>query len=163
MEGIRSACFLKAINLSIYFITSRMVLFPCLVTFVLSRHTLNAEAVFVTMALFNTLGITMTLYFPQAISLGAELMISCKRILVNKISVHTKVQRIEIWLKFQNFLELEEIEKKSVEYRSSEKQKSSVEVIVNDITAKWNDVSLDFTSLCLVINHRIVRTIHYLL
>jgi hypothetical protein len=95
---------------------------------------LNAEAVFVTMALFNTLKNTMTFNFPQAISLGAELMISSKRIQVNIISVHIKEQRIEIWLKFQTFLELEEIEQKGVEY--SEKHKSSVEVVVNDITAK---------------------------
>jgi hypothetical protein len=122
---------------------------------------LNAEAVFVTMALFNTLRLTITLYFPRSISLGAELMISCERIQVNIISVHKKEQTILMWLKFQTFLELEEIEQKSLEY--SEKQKSSVEVIVNNITAKWNDVSLVITSLCLAINHRIVRTIHNLL
>jgi ATP-binding cassette subfamily C (CFTR/MRP) protein 4 len=120
-----------------------MILFVCFVTFILRRHTLTAEAVFVTMALFNTLRNTMTLYFPHAISLGAELMISSKRIQVNIISVHIKEQRIEIWLKFQTFLELEEIEQKSVEY--SERKESSVEVIVNAINAKWNDVSLDFT------------------
>ncbi len=90
MERIRRACYLKAINLSIFFVASRMILFVCFVTFVLTGHTLNAEAVFVTMALFNTLRITMTWLFPQSISLGAEVMISCKRIQVNIISVHIK-------------------------------------------------------------------------
>ncbi len=90
VESIRRACFLKAINLSIFFVFPRMILFFCFVTFVLTGHTLNAEAVFVTMALFNTLRITMTGYFPQSISLGAEVMISCKRIQVNIISVHIK-------------------------------------------------------------------------
>jgi hypothetical protein len=57
---------------------------------------LNAEAVFVTMAFFNTLRITMTWFFPQSIALGAELMISCKRIQVNIISLHVKEQTILI-------------------------------------------------------------------
>ncbi len=96
MEGIRRACFLKAINLSIFFVASPMILFVCFVTFVLTGHTLNAEAVFVTMALFNTLRFTTTLYLPQSISLSAELMISCERIQVNIISVHIKEQRILI-------------------------------------------------------------------
>ncbi len=85
VERIHRACFLKAINLSIYFVASRIILFVCFVTFVLTGHTLNAEAVFVTMALFNTLRLTMTWFFPQSISLGAESMISCKRIQVNII------------------------------------------------------------------------------
>ncbi len=73
-----------------------MILFVCFVTFVLTGHILNAKAVFITMALFNTLRLPITLFFPQAISLGAELMISCKRIQVNIISVHIKEQTILI-------------------------------------------------------------------
>lgn len=125
MGRIRRACFLKAVNLSIFFVASRVILFGCFITYVLLGNQLSATGVFVTMALFNTLRITMTWLFPQAVALGAELLVSCRRI--------------------QTFLELEEIETKPLpgpeDDTSSEK---SSRVVVDRITAKWNDVSLIF-------------------
>ena len=43
---------------------------------------LSAEAVFVSMALFNTLRLTMTLCFPNSIAMGAETLVACSRIQV---------------------------------------------------------------------------------
>ncbi|CAG2111248.1 unnamed protein product [Medioppia subpectinata] len=92
---IRLGCFLKAINLSIYYAASHIILFAVFITYVLTGNVLTAKAVFVSMSLFSTLRTTMTLQFPDAIRTTAELLVSCQRIQVVLTHVMT-------------FLELEE-------------------------------------------------------
>ena len=60
-----------------------------LLTFVLSGEALTAEKAFLTLALFNVVRLSLTLFFPLAIQLVSEALISVKRI--------------------QQFLELEEL------------------------------------------------------
>ncbi|CAG2176301.1 unnamed protein product, partial [Oppiella nova] len=124
VHRIRRACFLKAINLSVFFVASRIILFACFITYVLTGNLLTAKAVFVTMALFNTLRITMTWLFPQAIALGAELLVSCGRI--------------------QTFLELEEMDLKAINatnVRLNTSGKQTPELSINNISAKWSEDS----------------------
>lgn len=83
MHSIRRACFLKAINLSVFYVASRIIVFVCFVTLVITGHELKAEAVFVSMSLFNVLRFTMTLDFPKAIAIFAETLVSCKRVQVS--------------------------------------------------------------------------------
>ncbi|CAG2179811.1 unnamed protein product, partial [Oppiella nova] len=87
------ACFLKSINLSVYLVASRIILFACFIAYVLTGNLLTAKTVFVTMTLFNRLRTTLTLLFPNAIAQCAELAVSCTRI--------------------QTFLELGEMEPKT--------------------------------------------------
>jgi hypothetical protein len=77
---IRQSCLLKAINLAFYFVASRIILFACFVTYVYIGGKLSAEAVFVTMAYFNTMRLTVTKHFPQSIAATAELLVACERI-----------------------------------------------------------------------------------
>ena len=79
---ISQSCVLKAINLAIFFIGSRIILFVCFVTYVLLGNKLSADTVFVTMAFFNTLRITVTRHLPQSIGITAESFVTCKRIQV---------------------------------------------------------------------------------
>ena len=79
---IKHSSFLKAVNLSFYFVASKIVLFACFVTYVYLGRRLTAEAVFVTMAYFNTMRITVTKQFPQGIATTAELLVSCNRVKV---------------------------------------------------------------------------------
>lgn len=60
-----------------------------LLTFVLSGEALTAEKAFLTLALFNVVRLSLTLFFPLAIQLVSEALISVQRI--------------------QQFLELEEL------------------------------------------------------
>ena len=60
-----------------------------LLTFVLSGEALTAEKAFLTLALFNVVRLSLTLFFPLAIQLVSEALISVRRI--------------------QQFLELEEL------------------------------------------------------
>ncbi|RWS24157.1 hypothetical protein B4U80_11357, partial [Leptotrombidium deliense] len=71
---------LKAVNLALFFVTSRIVLFACFITYSLLGGHLNAESVFVTVALFNTLRLTLTFMFPQSIATSAESLVSIRRI-----------------------------------------------------------------------------------
>jgi len=82
VSKVRNSCLLKALNLATYFISSRLILFACFVTYVLLGNTLTAEAVFVSMALLNTLRTNMTLMFPNAVTNWAELTVTCQRIQV---------------------------------------------------------------------------------
>ena len=82
MIKIRKACLLRAINLSIYFVASRIILFACFITYIYMGNKLTADTVFVTMAFFNTMRTTVTRHVPQSIAATAELMVTCKRIQV---------------------------------------------------------------------------------
>ncbi|KAJ6223803.1 hypothetical protein RDWZM_002348 [Blomia tropicalis] len=94
VNKIRQSCFLKAFNLALFVIVSRLILFICLIVYVLLGNVLTSEIVFVTMALLNTLRLNMTLFFPQSIAFAAEIKISCQRI--------------------QDFLMLEEVDTENV-------------------------------------------------
>ncbi|CAG2117708.1 unnamed protein product, partial [Medioppia subpectinata] len=74
VNDIRKVCYLKAINLSLFLIATKIILFFCFLTYVLLGHVLSSKSVFVTMALFNMLRITLTWIFPQGIAQGAELL-----------------------------------------------------------------------------------------
>ncbi|CAG2166190.1 unnamed protein product [Oppiella nova] len=80
VRGIQMACFLKAINLSVYSVASRILLFACFIAYVLTGNPLTAKAVFITMSLFNTIRSPLTIMFPNAIAQWAQLCVSCHRI-----------------------------------------------------------------------------------
>ncbi|CAG2168277.1 unnamed protein product, partial [Oppiella nova] len=74
VNDIRKVCYLKAINLSLFLIATKIILFCCFLTYVLLGNILSSKKVFVTMALFNMLRITLTWIFPQGIAQGSELL-----------------------------------------------------------------------------------------
>ncbi len=84
MAKIRKSSYLKAINLATFFVASRFILFVCFTFYVtVLGKSLTSEAVFVCMAMFNTLRLNMTLLFPNAVTNLAELKVTCKRIEVS--------------------------------------------------------------------------------
>ena len=80
---IHKAMVLRSINLSFFFVSSKLITFLCLIVFLIMDGKLNPENVFVTLSLINQLRDLMTLFFPYALSLGAESLISLKRIEVS--------------------------------------------------------------------------------
>ncbi|CAG2180166.1 unnamed protein product, partial [Oppiella nova] len=124
VHRLQMACFLKAINLSVYLVASRIILFACFITYVLTGNLLTAKAVFVTMTLINTLRITMLGQLREVFETGAELLVSCRRI--------------------QTFLELEEMDVKAINasnVRLNTSGKQTPELSVNNISAKWSEDS----------------------
>lgn len=121
---------MKAINLTFYFAASRVVLFACFITFVLTHHPLTAESVFVTMALFNGLQFTMTYLFPFAIGNVAEANVTCTRVL-NFLTLEEKPQVVNV----NNNISSKNLPKKVNDSPQNRVQPSLLEV--NHLTAKW--------------------------
>ena len=59
------------------------MLFGSFIIYIFLGNVLDAEAVFVSMSLFNTLRLTMTYFFPMAVSQGSELLVVFKRVQVS--------------------------------------------------------------------------------
>ncbi|CAL8127054.1 unnamed protein product [Orchesella dallaii] len=124
---IRKTAILRAINLSCYYISSKVVVFLTLLTYVLMGNYLSAEKVFVTLSLYNNVRLIITLFFPNAISCLAESLVSIRRL--------------------QNFLMMEEriaapeaIQPlKNIKGHSGHKQdKTEIGVTVSNLYARWN-------------------------
>ena len=90
--------------MAIFFVASRIILFACFVTYYSFIGELSADKVFVSIAFFNTMRITVTLQLPQSIAATAEAIVTCKRI--------------------ENFLLLDEIEPSNEEKCLSEEVKN---------------------------------------
>ncbi|KAF9951457.1 hypothetical protein BGZ72_007038 [Mortierella alpina] len=77
---IWKANLMRAINLSIFFFFQPLVMLFAFVTYWLQGKMLTPDKVFVSLALFSTLRMSMTSYFPQAIEAMAEVRVSVRRI-----------------------------------------------------------------------------------
>ena len=80
IASLKKTYHLKGINSSLFFIATRGMLFAAFMTYVLMGHVLTAEAVFVTLALYDAIRLPVTNFFPAAIGTGAEALISINRI-----------------------------------------------------------------------------------
>jgi len=89
----------RAVNMSLFFTSSKMVVFLALLTYVLTGNTLTAEKVFVTSALINNVRLTMTLFFPFGIAMGSETLISCRR-----LQVRFTHSNISVLHRFENLI-----------------------------------------------------------
>ena len=118
MNVIKKTFCYKSFNFNFFFVSSRLVFLAILIPYITSGQTLTAEAAFFTLSLFNTVRLSMTLFFPNAISFLSEALVSVKRI--------------------QDFLLLEEIDEigNSVTQKSNSEDDSIVNIL--DLCAKWD-------------------------
>ncbi|XP_074597590.1 ATP-binding cassette sub-family C member 4-like [Brevipalpus obovatus] len=119
VKKIRKACMIWAINLSLSFMTTRVILFLCLATHVLMGNELTAKKVFVSMALLNLLKGTLTVNLSQGFAATCESYASLKRI--------------------QDFLQMKEVSspvdrKKSLE---NVEDRFSTGVEIKNLTSYW--------------------------
>nr|WEU39104.1 NIES ABC protein [Daphnia magna] len=105
----------RALNMSLFFTSSKLIIFLTFLVFIFTGNHLTAEKVFVTVSLFNNIRIIMTSFFPGAITMAAEARVSTKRI--------------------ENFLLLDEIEKNS--QAKVHPALSDCLVELNQLTVKW--------------------------
>lgn len=83
VKWIRYRVILTSINEALYFISAKLIILICLITFVLMGYQLTAEAAFVTITLLESLRLNMTFFFPFAVASIAELVVSCNRLEVS--------------------------------------------------------------------------------
>lgn len=77
---IRRTSVLRGINMALFFVSSKLNVFLSLITYISLGYTLNPEIVFVTITLFNSVRLLMTLFFPYGVAQLAETLISCQRL-----------------------------------------------------------------------------------
>lgn len=122
---IRYTSFLRGINMALFFVASKLILFTSLITFILLGYTLNPEIVFVSITIFNSVRLLMTLFFPYGVANFAETLISCARL--------------------QEFLLLPEQESSPRVYRGpldgQRIPKESVSIRFQDVCANWTIIN----------------------
>ncbi|XP_063733833.1 ATP-binding cassette sub-family C member 4-like isoform X2 [Eleginops maclovinus] len=124
IRQILKSSYLRGLNMASFFASSKIIVFVTFTVYVLLGNTINARSVFVTVSLYGTIKLTISLFFPMAIEKLSETAVSVRRI--------------------EEFLLLEEIDRKSCGLSLEEKKDSSVEI--EKMTCYW-DKSLDAPSL----------------
>nr|AHK05652.1 ATP-binding cassette transporter sub-family C member 4 [Tigriopus japonicus] len=127
MDVIRRTAYFRGFNFSFFFVASKVILLAILIPYVLTGQIINAEKVFLTLSLYNTVRLSMTLFVPFAISMGSEGLVSIGRI--------------------QKFLMMEERDKTClacVHEESSSKEKP-ISLDICGLTASWTDATADPT------------------
>ncbi|XP_044268136.1 probable multidrug resistance-associated protein lethal(2)03659 isoform X2 [Tribolium madens] len=112
LHEIKANSYLRAIYRSVNACLIPLSIFLCVLTYVLSGNTLQAQFVFVVTSFYGTLRQTLTLHFPRCIALLAEINVSLGRI--------------------QNFLLAEETQKTKNGF-------SPDSIILTEACVKWNE------------------------
>ncbi|KAI3365805.1 hypothetical protein L3Q82_000804 [Scortum barcoo] len=121
---ILKSSYLRGLNMASFFASSKIIVFVTFTVYALLGNTITASSVFVTVSLYGTIKITVTLFFPLAIETLSETAISIRRI--------------------KNFLLLEEVERQSFGLPLEEKNENCIEI--ERLTCYW-DKTLDAPSL----------------
>jgi len=119
IDVVRNTSYYRAFNFSFFFTASRFILLCTFLVFGFTGEVLTAEKAFLCLSMFNTVRLSMTLFFPFAISQLGETRVSIKRI--------------------QDFLLLHEREDQTLGRKTHVKKDAKSEsLVLEKVTAKWN-------------------------
>ncbi|XP_028288222.1 ATP-binding cassette sub-family C member 4 [Parambassis ranga] len=124
ISKIMKSSYLRGLNMASFFCASKIIVFITFTIYVLLGNTLSASRVFVTVSLYTSVRLTVTLFFPSAIEKLFESRVSIRRI--------------------QEFLMLDEVTKSSAALPQEEKTDAAVDI--QELTCYW-DKTLDAPSL----------------
>lgn len=124
IANIMKSSYLRGLNMTIFFVASKLIAFITFTVFVLLGNPISASAVFMTIALFGAVRLSITHLFPFAIEKMAETHVSVKRI--------------------KKFLLLDEIGSSNVCLPVTDKSECMVEI--EDLICYW-DKALDAPTL----------------
>lgn len=74
--------YLRGLNMASFFASSKIIVFVTFTIYVLSGNPITASTVFVTVSLYGTIKVTVTLFFPLAVERLSETVVSIRRIKV---------------------------------------------------------------------------------
>ncbi|XP_044266867.1 ATP-binding cassette subfamily C member 4-like isoform X2 [Tribolium madens] len=114
MYFIKIANFLDSITIAFEFFFDRTAIFICLVTYVLLGNNPDAQYVFVLASFYDLMMQSVSLYFPQGLTITLQANVAIKR--------------------FENFFNLDEIQNKIV---TSEE----IGIKIEQVSAKWSETS----------------------
>ncbi|XP_061402316.1 probable multidrug resistance-associated protein lethal(2)03659 [Musca vetustissima] len=135
MKAIRYVNYIRGIIGSFIMFISRISIFSSLVGYVLLGNFLTAEKAFVVTAFYGLLRVTMTVYFPMAVTQIAEIMVSFRRI--QKFMLLDEVKMSENpAAKAKMIPAIVSENGKIVEVRAEPTKEPGI--LINNLTAKWN-------------------------
>ncbi|KAG7207748.1 hypothetical protein KM043_009360 [Ampulex compressa] len=100
IKKIQLASYVRAIYVGIMVITERVTLYLTLVPYVLMGNTLHASVTYILASYFNVLQLSGALFFPQALLMYGETMISIKRL--EEFLLLEEVEDEDISVKWRN-------------------------------------------------------------
>ncbi|XP_028992903.1 multidrug resistance-associated protein 4 isoform X2 [Betta splendens] len=124
ISKIMKSSYLRGLNMASFFCASKIIVFITFTIYVLLGNTISASRVFVTVSLYSSVRLTVTLFFPSAI----------EKLFESRVSIH----------RIQEFLLLDEVKKSASALPQEEKDTFSV--TIQDLVCYW-DKSLDAPSL----------------
>lgn len=80
VKSLRRIALFRALYLSLYISSSRLVTYTIFLAYILTNHTLTADKVFFILPIFSTIRQVMISYFPTAAAAIGELFVSMNRI-----------------------------------------------------------------------------------
>ncbi|KAJ8929217.1 hypothetical protein NQ314_018096 [Rhamnusium bicolor] len=80
MQQIRSTSIIRAITMSCNLVLNRAAIYLCILTYVITGNTVNASYAFTLTSFYGILRLTLTMFFPLAVTQIAETNVSIKRI-----------------------------------------------------------------------------------
>lgn len=82
ISQIMKSSYLRGLNMASFFASSKIIVFVTFTVYVLLGNTITASTVFVTVSLYGTIKLTVTLFFPLAVERLSETVVSIRRIKV---------------------------------------------------------------------------------
>lgn len=145
IKVIRYVSWIRGILLSFIIFSSRTSTFTSLVMFALLGNVVTADKAFVITAYYNVLRQTMTIFFPQAIGMLAETLVSVRRL--EKYMLYDELDR--------DFQSISRKSKKDKEGEKPSKENGSAKldpsilqepgVIMDKVNARWSSESPELT------------------
>nr|CAI5849600.1 unnamed protein product [Callosobruchus analis] len=124
MKCIRSASYIRAISMSCGLVLNRVAIYLCILVYILTGNVLTSSYVYTLTTFFRLLN-SVTMFFPQAITVAFE--------------VYVSVQRI------QKFLLYEEIEPRAIQVqKSTADERAHTRIHLKNVSVKWNEKSSDY-------------------
>ncbi|XP_063913515.1 probable multidrug resistance-associated protein lethal(2)03659 [Zophobas morio] len=80
IHQIRVTSYIRALNMSFTIFLNRAAIFLCILTYVLTGNTLQSQYVYVLTAFYGMLRQSVTMFFPQGVTILAETNVSVKRV-----------------------------------------------------------------------------------
>jgi ATP-binding cassette subfamily C (CFTR/MRP) protein 4 len=91
MDAILKRCYVRSGRIACALFTHRVALFFTILIYVLQENAIVADKIFSTVHYFILVRMIMAQFFPEAVSLTAEINVSIKRIEVRKLLSHTTI------------------------------------------------------------------------
>lgn len=79
---MKSCSYIRGSIIGFFFSSAKLIVFLTFLAYIMSGHALSSEKVFVTIALYQAIRLSTTLFIPFAIQFASETMVTVKRLQV---------------------------------------------------------------------------------